>query len=1486
MKKNKPKRSLPRKILNGFIGLFGFVVFLFILFLVFSQTDTFHRILRKKIIENYEENFNGALHIGEISGSLFTSFTTRNFSVSLDEDTLLFARKFSVRISPLLIFKRTIQINSLEIEDAKVKLLEKRKGVWNYSLLPKNKANLEKSEGANDSATSESGFPFLISIGNFAIKNLDFVLQDSLHNGSDSVYATMNYGDVRLKNLDLNATLFLDLRKNAYNLILNKFGSEVNTKKFALKKLTGFFYISPEKVLADNVKLETDSSTVMFNAELDSVNFFAPLKYTDFKNRRVRLRLKAEPFCFADLNSFLNSTDFLKGNPFIELDAGGKYGDLDVQKLRISFDSTEINGYGKIKNLERPENLWLNITLENTKINESDVHRLLSYLNIPDYHGFTLRDATIQFRGKPEKFAFGIKGKAEKGDLNLAGNLDFSSERLVYDVRFESQNLNLAKIIGTETVLNLSGRIKGRGVKPDELKAKLNLNAFASTFNGYSIDTLALNSSADKKKINLRLLANVDEAFAQVEGALDFTNKEVPRYNLLGTIDSLNLASFLENPYYDSKLNFGFAAKGESLQLDSMIADFEIRLSDSELRHRKINDSNLSLVLRQKKGEREIKLVSDFADFEMKGNFSLSRALDLLSYQQETISDMFAKKFSYLNPGYHAVDSKAPKVDSIVGKNLKIDFSFAVKDFEPVAILLNAKDFDIAAHGKGKIENTPETFSVNSVFTLDYFMNAAKHSLAYVSGTKADVHFSKSNLTQSLDDMFGSVNVEGKKIYVGEELRNISFDVVFNQHKFLFSGAVEVGKDAEIESDGELDMLTERPRLELTNLTLNYKGDSWRNDSNMVFLFPKDSMIIRNFALKFDNARFAIAGEMRRGHEQNLKFVLENLPSRLAGKYFFTSDYENLRGNINLSGTLDGTTFSPKGFASLRIDSVGYKSNYFGNVVSSFDFQDNMLALNLAFSDFRSENARKLLTVKGSVPLEISRGKETPNEERKTRLFIRSQNFNLASLNGLFPIVSHLKGKLSANVNISGVDSLIDYEGFLRLQDGRFRVKANNLDYAVSLDVTFRKQTAIANKFEVRNLGNVKHVGKLEGAGAVILNGLKVKKVLATLAGDLQLLSRKSQVTSPNFFGKLYVKTENKLRVSLNEDRLFIRGALDVPEADVTVITEGGSSVSSKGEIIYEIIGDTTKVNREEKKYRMYLSEIKKKNAKEKSTTFPFDYSLKINFPESAKMELILSKLFNQKLVLLAKGNLEYESIAGRKRTQGFLELQPGSKLEFVKTFNASGKVKFESDLSNPYLDIVATYIGNYNAGTAYKPDYIDVEVEMKLKGELNSLAKNLMKNPNSVSIYKGAENIRNRIRDNRYDISDAILFIYTGRFKSDLTAQDKSELAGIGNSATSFLGSAISTVLNAVVGDVVSDIKIDKHGEDTRLTISGRYQNIRYSVGGTTKIQNINEANIKIEYQLFPNFILRVERREPVVQNFGLEEKISELGLKYRWEF
>ena len=180
-------------------------------------------------------------------------------------------------------------------------------------------------------------------------------------------------------------------------------------------------------------------------------------------------------------------------------------------------------------------------------------------------------------------------------------------------------------------------------------------------------------------------------------------------------------------------------------------------------------------------------------------------------------------------------------------------------------------------------------------------------------------------------------------------------------------------------------------------------------------------------------------------------------------------------------------------------------------------------------------------------------------------------------------------------MNISGVDSLIDYEGFLRLQDGRFRVKANNLDYAVSLDVTFRKQTAIANKFEVRNLGNVKHVGKLEGAGAVILNGLKVKKVLATLAGDLQLLSRKSQVTSPNFFGKLYVKTENKLRVSLNEDRLFIRGALDVPEADVTVITEGGSSVSSKGEIIYEIIGDTTKVNREEKKYRMYLSEIKKK---------------------------------------------------------------------------------------------------------------------------------------------------------------------------------------------------------------------------------------------------------------------------------------------------
>jgi hypothetical protein len=61
----------------------------------------------------------------------------------------------------------------------------------------------------------------------------------------------------------------------------------------------------------------------------------------------------------------------------------------------------------------------------------------------------------------------------------------------------------------------------------------------------------------------------------------------------------------------------------------------------------------------------------------------------------------------------------------------------------------------------------------------------------------------------------------------------------------------------------------------------------------------------------------------------------------------------------------------------------------------------------------------------------------------------------------------------------------------------------------------------------------------------------------------------------------------------------------------------------------------------------------------------------------------------------------------------------------------------------------------------------------------------------------------------------------------------------------------------------------------------------LRYSFGGTTEVfQNIGKANIKVEYLFNPRFLIRLERKDPIVNSFSSDEKINEMALKYKFEF
>lgn len=271
-----------------------------------------------------------------------------------------------------------------------------------------------------------------------------------------------------------------------------------------------------------------------------------------------------------------------------------------------------------------------------------------------------------------------------------------------------------------------------------------------------------------------------------------------------------------------------------------------------------------------------------------------------------------------------------------------------------------------------------------------------------------------------------------------------------------------------------------------------------------------------------------------------------------------------------------------------------------------------------------------------------------------------------------------------------------------------------------------------------------------------------------------------------------------------------------------------------------------------------------------------------------------MSREFNQNLVAVLSGNFNYESIGGKPVAQGELKLLEGSTLEFIKTLSADGKIRFESEISDPYLDITATYRNYYypqessstnSEGDQSGSDEVEVAVKMKIKGSLRELDKNLAKQSEKLAVYVGVKNIENNEPDESKDASDAIMFMLLGKFKDDaITQQDR---INVSSYATSFAGSLVGGFLNRQFGEYIKSLDIRQSGSDTKFILAGRAGKFRYTIGGSTAVfQDLGLANVKIEYPITRSFFMRLERKEALSETKYINEMINELGLKYRFEF
>lgn len=1492
MKKEKVQRSLFRKIINGVILLsIGFIVLLLILF-GFSQTTTFRNMLKSTIVETVDSSLNAHLSIGEIYGSIFTSLRIKDILLTQNTDTLLKARYISIQINPIQLLLKKLYFREIKVSDFTFNLLQQPDGLWNLETLSKPaKVDITESEVHE---TEKSTFPFVIQINNLTFQNIKFRRQSNANLNSNSIYNTMNFDDLQIDSLDLSAKILADINKQDFQLIIENLSLKPNFKLFTLRKLSGAFQLTNNLASINKLTIKSDTTDLRIDASIHGINFFEPIAYENFRNYPVDLKVKASPFNFNDLTSFIESTNLLYGQPSLLLEANGFYGDLNIQNLNLSYGASQFNINGNVKNLNKPENLQLDLNINSPLTEYKDVLTLLPFLDLPEFQDLAMLDYQINFKGEPLNFDVDFNGNINEGKLNLSAKLNLEKKLMKYDVTFDTKNLNLFHIMEVNSLINASGKIIGEGVDPAELKADFNISMLQSKFNGYSLDSLNLICNADSRIIDLDFKTNINNSTVVVSGKMDLNNIDVPVYNLNGNFRQLDLSTFLNNDDYLSSLNLTFIANGQDLNLDEMTGVFSLEIVKSEIAHNVIDDAEITLNLLRDNLKREINLTSDFIDFNITGEFSLQKAIELLAYQSEQMTKIITSKLEELNPisrDENIVTAFEPSMaDTIVNESFTFDYSFILKDFEPIARIFKLEDLGILGSGNGTVSNDSNNFSINNELKLDYFYSIDNEDLLYISDLETNLNFSRDNQSNSFDNLFGALSVSANRAVAGTTINNIEADIIFNQSKLFYNFYTEIDTLLNASFEGDMEMQPFKQTLSVNEFNINYKNLDWSNIEPVKIDIEDDSLFIHNFILAHDSANLSISGVFTGSGQQNLLINFLNVPSNIIGYYLLDKTHTNIYTHGNLSVKVKGTLEEPLIDVNFYFDDIMYSGINLGKLICDLSYNNQQTYVDMRFLDSLKSYNNPSLQVSGIVPVKFSSSDSSAFEMKDIKLKLTSENFKLNTFGNLLPSIDKPEGVFTSNIDITGDIEDLKINGLVKLQNGSFRSTLNNLDYKIGLKLNINNSLINIDSLIVGNSGGSRKKGTLKGKGYIQLAENQLENANVNISGNIALLSFQSRSVSQQVYGDLFVGSDGNWVYKYENGKSNFIGKILLKEVDLVLLPVKTGYASQREDIVYEFKVDSSKIDKEQVKFqKLVLIDNNNSEKKSLSRSANFDYNMNISIENTASLDIILSQAFNQRLEVELNGDLKYETAGEQVFSQGAFNLLSGSKLDFFKSFDAEGSIRFEDEIADPYLNITATYNSDYIDPNDPEAVAQPTAIKIRINSKFSELGEKLSASRDNIQVYIGARNIADNVPDRRYGALDAMTFILVGKFSDGLTGKDKQGIAQsvAQNAADSFLGQTLTSLINAEVGNVISDIQLSTSGTYTRFNISGRIQNVRYSVGGTEQVfQNFNRANLRVEYLFNPNFLIRIERKDPIIQSTNLEDKINEIALKYSFIF
>ncbi len=367
------------------------------------------------------------------------------------------------------------------------------------------------------------------------------------------------------------------------------------------------------------------------------------------------------------------------------------------------------------------------------------------------------------------------------------------------------------------------------------------------------------------------------------------------------------------------------------------------------------------------------------------------------------------------------------------------------------------------------------------------------------------------------------------------------------------------------------------------------------------------------------------------------------------------------------------------------------------------------------------------------------------------------------------------------------------------------------------------------------------------------------------------------------------------------------------------------AATRSRQTMRYVLVDDTTKsstgTSAFAKKFYQTADSARSRSRRTASSGEPtllerLRYNVTIETQGPTRVTMVFTPATNEQLYAELDGKVNAVNNQGTANVYGEISISSRSYYNFFKRFDATGKLKFVGTPTNPELAITATYqafrqnpLAAAQTGTAKdttgkktaQPTKVIVELTIGGTRNVPQIAMGM-----KVELEPGKDPIDWSTQAKGGDVqSDAISFILTGKFRDELTAQEKATLlTDVGPSAGSSVVSGFtSNLLSGILTDYlrqefpfIRSAEVTYAGgsiqEGADLRISGEAFNGYWRFGGRI-LNNIGNANISYQVSLgdvfntktIRNLYIELERR--VEGTEFSEDKITNAArVYYRFSF